>query len=173
MNKEPQAGDTVDFKFKGQKIQGVITRFRVHQQRKLKNMMAHLNLRDDYPTQYEVAEIMVVGKGLYTIPTPNILAVVDRDPVAANLAVAHASKLKAHNNQIKNEVKNRNYIKADEHGLTKLKTPALVYVKYKHNVVRKEQFVGFSPSWQVKIKTPYKTRFISPSFVFANEKDAR
>ena len=173
MNKNTAVGDTVEFMFKGEKIVGTVLRFRIRKQRKLKNLMRNLGIKDDYPTEFEVIEIAVPGRGIFTGKPDCVIRVIKTDPKAAQKATQYAADLRNNNRAVKGEQQNLNYGNAKKNGLVDLKLPALVFVKYKGGYSREETLVALSPSWQAKIQTFGKTRFLNPKFVFATRELVR
>ena len=175
MNTQANTGDTVEFNFRGTKLQGTVIRFRIRTSRKAKEMERRYGLQGHLRTEAEVVEISVIDKGIYTVPSDSILSVVAPYTKEADTAIKYAVDLKSKIQNAKASKKSANYDLAEAHGLMSSSNPrsrSLVWVKYTTGL-RQETMVGLSPSFQVEIDFFGQTRYISPKFVFATEEMAR
>jgi len=163
-----QVNDVVVFAFKGEPIQGTILRFRTRHSRKIARMAQQFGLNGQLETDQDVAEIATIGRGIYTVNVAHILRVLEADPSRVQKEKEFAANMAVHNHQVKTERKDANFECAEKHGLLHIRSPALVWVRYRGGSVRQETALGLSPSWQVKIKTINGSRFLPPQCVYMN-----
>ncbi len=162
-------GDTVKFSYKNKVLEGTITRIRIHTRRKLKRAAARLGIANQVETEIEVAEIAVVGRGVYTTPFNYITSIVRSNPEEAQKAKTFVNAMKINNSEIRGERKVQSYNWAKEHGLLPIGPGAAVWVKYKSGL-KQEVFLGLNSGYNVKIRTDISDRTVSSKFVAVERK---
>lgn len=151
---EISQGMKVSFEARGQKHEGVVTRVRIKNRRKLAALEERLCVRFGLSSRYMVAEI-TVDKTLWTVPTSRCTIITKAAPEERDTAHQVAQEVKSsYTNRIYAR-KTRNYEAARDNGLMDLKANAQIEVKFRD--------VGWQPRFFVRFNTSgsvvYRDRF--------------
>lgn len=158
-----QAGQKVEFKFRGTKMEGTVIRQRTIRRRKKKRELAAIVTGNPHSLDAEVVEISVEGeRGYRQVGIESVVKVIGKGDAAA----ARRKRQNVKNSRI--EHGNKNWEKAHERGLTTLDDGDAIEIQFRNGMWVPAKFKGFvKSSYNVRfLETGHsKTRTCSPEFV--------
>lgn len=156
--------DKVSFEARGAIQEGVITRLRIKENRKLQKFEAHFNLRSGLDHSTWVAEVMV-GNRLWTVPTHMLTQVGTVDVSTLSSAVNEANQIKMANRAHKANRKSNRLGAAFDNGLFGLKSGDPIEVQFKDGGWRSVTFTRFNSGGNILFSIDaYREGKCSPKF---------
>ena len=141
---EIQTGMKVTFVGRGKCLEGTVTRIRIKNRRKLAQLESRLGVNSGM-SRTMVAEISVIGSGLWTVPVHSCTVVAAAKPEEIEQAHEHVNGIKS---SISNAIyarKNRNFEAANNNGLLNLKANDPIEIKFRD--------IGWAPRFFIRWTT--------------------